>query len=79
MINRKTLKRYIDEWQDRNTKITQVAIKYGNQFLDGKISEEEFFDKTVGQSCPMLKGFNQICNHDSYNKMCHDCWIKFLS
>lgn len=79
MINRKTLKRYIDEWEGKDTKITLVAIEYGKKLLNKEINEDEFFDKTVGQSCPMLKGFNQICNHDSYNKMCHDCWIKFLS
>lgn len=79
MINKKTLRRYIDEWKDSNSNITKTAIEYGNKYLDGEITEEEFFDKTVGQSCPMLKGFVQICNHDSYSKMCHDCWIKFLS
>lgn len=79
MINKKTLEKYITEWEGKNNKLTLVAIEYGKKYLNDDISQKEFFDKIVGHSCPMLKGFNQICNHDSYSKMCHDCWIKFLS
>ena len=79
MINKVTLKKYIDEWKDKDNKITRIGVENGEEYLKGEISEEEFFENVVGDSCPILKGFNQICMNDAYDKMCLDCWIKFLS
>lgn len=79
MINKEVLKKYIDEWKEKDMNIVRVAIEKGEEYLNDEISEDEFFEKVVGNSCPILKGFDQICMYDAYDKMCLDCWIKFLS